>query len=71
MGAVWDELRVVPEEVVGIADRVFALGYYSAVSQTTGRSMLARFTHAWRFADGAPVSFETFADTHIMVAALS
>ncbi|MGW4325092.1 nuclear transport factor 2 family protein [Nocardia sp. NPDC004573] len=71
MTVVWDQLRVLPDEVVGVADRVFATGHYTAVSRTTGRAMRARFTHHWCFADGAPISFETVADTGAMVAALS
>lgn len=67
----WDDFAVDPAELVAVEDVVIALGHYQGRGRETGKAMKARFAHAWRFEDGVPVSFETIADTGIMVAAMS
>ncbi|MFI5689769.1 nuclear transport factor 2 family protein [Streptomyces sp. NPDC051636] len=67
----WEDFAVVPAELVAVEDTVIALGHYQGRGRKTGKSMKARFAHAWRFENGVPISFETIADTHIMVTAMS
>ncbi|QKV96054.1 nuclear transport factor 2 family protein [Streptomyces sp. NA02950] len=69
-GDVWEDLAVIPDKIVSAGDHVIALGHYEARGHATGKEMRARFAHVWRLEDGVPVSFETIADTHTMVAAM-
>ncbi|MBN6053122.1 nuclear transport factor 2 family protein, partial [Nonomuraea sp. RK-328] len=69
--AEWEDLAVVADQILPAGDFVIALGHYEARGRKTGKPMRARFAHVWRLEDGVPVTFETIADTHTMVAALS
>ncbi|GAA1246532.1 nuclear transport factor 2 family protein [Streptomyces javensis] len=70
-GKVWEDLTVAPDKIVAAGDLVIALGHYEARGRETGKAMRARFAHVWRLEDGVPVTFETIADTHTMVAAMT
>ncbi len=69
-GAEWDDLSVVPAQVLAVDDVVIAFGDYHAWGRVSARPMSARFAHVWRFDGGKPVAFETIADTATMIAAL-
>ena len=66
----WEDLAVVPTELVAVGDVVISLGHYQGRGRRTGKAMTARFAHVWRFEQGVPVTFETIADTRVMVAAM-
>ena len=66
----WEDLAVVPTELVAVGDVVISLGHYQGRGRGTGKAMTARFAHVWRFEQGVPVAFETIADTRVMVAAM-
>ena len=70
-GAEWEGLSVVPAQLLAADEVVVALGSYHARGRASARPMSARFAHVWRFEGGAPVAFETIADTATMVAALA
>ncbi|WP_431962978.1 nuclear transport factor 2 family protein [Nocardia sp. bgisy134] len=67
----WVDFAVIPDELFGVRDVVLALGHYVGQRRETGKAMRARFVHVWRMEGRVPVEFETIADTHTMVAAMS
>ena len=67
----WSEFNVDAAEILDAGDVVVGVGVYRAVSQDTGRDLVADFTHVWRFnADGKITGFRTYTDTHLWREAL-
>jgi uncharacterized protein len=52
-----------PSEFFETADRVIALGTYSARAKTTGKTFQARFAHVWTLRDGLITRLQQCADT--------
>jgi uncharacterized protein len=52
-----------PSEFFETADRVIALGAYSARAKTTGKTFQARFAHVWTLRDGLITRLQQCADT--------
>ena len=71
INADWDDYRAVPETFLSDGQDVVAFGTYSGTYRATGKAMVARFAHHWVFANGVVVRFEQYADTHLVVSAIS
>ena len=65
----WDGFVVGAEEYVCDGDRGVVLGTYRGRHRATGRTLEARFAHAWLLRDGRAVRFEQIADTALWGAA--
>jgi uncharacterized protein len=59
-----------PSEFFETADRVIALGTYSARAKTTGKTFQARFAHVWTLRDGLITRLQQCADTVQLAKAL-
>lgn len=65
----WSSFTVTPEEYIAEGDTVAVLGTYTGTHAITGRSMTARFVHAWQLRDGRAVRMEQVVDTALLNAA--
>lgn len=66
----WDGFSALAHDYIAEEDRVVSLGAYDGTSKATGKRMHAAFAHVWRIADGRLKSFDMYADTHLVRAAL-
>jgi ketosteroid isomerase-like protein len=65
IGSEWDHYAAVPQEFVGEAETIVALGTYSGTYRATGKSFQAPFAHIWKVNDGTVVSFQQITDTAV------
>jgi uncharacterized protein len=66
----FEEWRTEPSEFFETADRVIAIGTYSARAKATGKSFQARFAHVWTLRDGLITRLQQCADTAQLAKAL-
>ena len=59
----WTDYTFTPEAYVSEADNVVAYGTYTAVNNSTGKSLTARVAHLWQLKGGKIVRFEQFVDS--------
>jgi uncharacterized protein len=70
IGSEWDYWRLDIHDYVASGDDVVAFGRYNARNTGTGAEINAQFVHRWRIVDGQAVSFQQYADTEQVVAAM-
>jgi ketosteroid isomerase-like protein len=63
LGSEWDEFAVQPDAYVCDGDAAVVTGTYRGTYRPTGRTLEARFAHAWQLRDGRAVRFEQVTDT--------
>ncbi|MFA6043693.1 MAG: nuclear transport factor 2 family protein [Phycisphaerales bacterium] len=61
--SLFSQLTVVRDRMIASGDDVVVLGRYRGVIASTGRDVVARFSHAWTLHDGLIVRMEQLADT--------
>lgn len=66
----WDGWAVAIDNLVVDGDTVVALGTYSGVNKSTGKSMSTRVAHVWRVREGLAVKFEQITDTARVIDAM-
>ena len=59
----WDGFRVAPDEFLDAGDKIVALGNYSGIYKTTGKSMRVPFAHVWTIANAKVKKFVQYTDT--------
>jgi ketosteroid isomerase-like protein len=59
----WEDFAVQPDDFVCSGDTGVVIGTYHGRYPTTGRTLTARFAHAWHLRDGRAVRFEQITDT--------
>jgi ketosteroid isomerase-like protein len=59
----FEEWHTEPSEFFETADRVIAIGTYSARAKATGKSFKARFAHVWTMRNGLIARLQQCADT--------
>lgn len=70
LGDEWDYWRLEVGELLEAGDRVVALGRYHARNKATGTEINAQFVHVWRVRNGTVTSFQQYADTAQVAAAV-
>jgi uncharacterized protein len=70
IGNDWEYWTLNIDDYVSNGDDVVAFGRYSARHKETGAEINAQFVHRWRIEDGQAVSFQQYADTEQVVAAM-
>jgi ketosteroid isomerase-like protein len=63
LGSEWDNFAVQPDAYVCDSDTAVVTGTYRGTYRPTGRTLEARFAHAWQLRDGRAVRFEQITDT--------
>jgi ketosteroid isomerase-like protein len=66
----FEDWHTEPSEFFETADRVIAIGTYSARAKATGKSFHARFAHVWTLRDGLITRLQQCADTVQLAKAL-
>jgi ketosteroid isomerase-like protein len=66
----FEDWHTEPSECFETADRVIAIGTYSARAKATGKSFKARFAHVWTIRDGLIARLQQCADTAQIAKAL-
>jgi uncharacterized protein len=59
----FDHWRTVMNELHDAGDRILALGTYSGRAKTTGKTLVARFSHCWTVEGGTTTRLQQCADT--------
>jgi ketosteroid isomerase-like protein len=59
----WSEVAFVPTEFIAQGAAVVSLGVFNGVHGATGKSVEARYAHAWTVVDGRIASFRQYIDT--------
>jgi ketosteroid isomerase-like protein len=67
----FEDWHTEPSELFETADRVIAIGTYSARAKATGKSFKARFAHVWTMSNGLIARLQQCADTAQIAKALS
>jgi uncharacterized protein len=70
IGNDWEYWRLDIQDYVSSGDDVVAFGRYNARHKATGAEVDAQFVHRWRIEGGQAVSFQQYADTEQVVAAM-
>jgi uncharacterized protein len=63
LGSEWDGFAVQPEAYVCEGDAAVVIGSYRGTYRPTGRTLQARFAHAWELRDGRAARYEQITDT--------
>jgi ketosteroid isomerase-like protein len=63
IGGEWSPFAVVPEEILGSGDTVFARGRYRGTYKATGKRVDAQYVHVFKFRDGKVTKFQQYVDT--------
>jgi ketosteroid isomerase-like protein len=66
----FEDWHTEPSEFFETADRIIAIGTYSARAKATGKSFQARFAHVWTLRDGLITRLQQCADTPQLAKAL-
>jgi ketosteroid isomerase-like protein len=70
LGSDWEYWHLTIEHMVESGDEVIAFGRYSAKNKQTGKVINAQFVHQWMVREGKAVSFQQYADTAQVLAAM-
>lgn len=72
LGGEWDGWNLKVDQVLAVeGGRVLATGRYRATCKATGTAIDAQFAHLWRIANGRAVTFQQYADTRQVTAAMA
>src|SRR5690348_6839221 len=66
----WNDFSAKPSGHIEQDDRIVVFGTYSATAKKTGKPMRASFAHLWTIRDDKIASFQMYADTALVAAAL-
>ncbi|MEA5581236.1 nuclear transport factor 2 family protein [Nodularia harveyana UHCC-0300] len=59
----WDTWQAFVEEWLEAGDTIIALGKYSGIYKTTGKSITAEFAHVYKLRNGRIFKFQQYTDT--------
>jgi len=59
----WNDFKAEPEEFLDAGEKIVALGNYSGIYETTGKSMNVPFAHVWTLENGKVKKFVQYTDT--------
>ena len=71
ISADWDDLRMEPEEVIDLGDRVLVLVNMHARVRDSSAELDAQVAHVWEFRDGRAVKWDVYGDRTKAMRALS
>lgn len=63
LGGEWDGFKIEPGQLVAERDAVVAIGTYTGTYKSTGKSLSARFAHAFTVKDDKIIRFEQIVDS--------
>lgn len=66
----WEDFSATPHDHLAQGDRIVVFGAYAGRARQTQKSFRATFAHLWRVRDGKVASFDMYADTALIQAAL-
>lgn len=67
----WVPFTATPADFVEMADQVVVFGVYTGVVKASGKSMRAQFAHRWQIRDGKLARLDMYADTLLLMRAMS
>ncbi len=59
----WNDFKAEPDEFLDAGEKIVALGNYSGIYKTTGKSMNVPFAHVWTLENGKVKKFVQYTDT--------